>query len=138
MLRVVLDTNVLVAALRSRRGASFAVLSAVGTGTFEIALTVPLVLEYESVLLRPGLVPSSHSDIGAILDYLCSVGHHQTVHYLWRPKLRDAKDDMVLEAAAAAGCRAIVTHNVRDFAQAESVRVVALSPGDFLHQLRDR
>ncbi len=134
--RVVLDTNVLVAALRSRRGASFAVLSAVGTGAFEVVLTVPLVLEYEAVLLRPGLVPASADDIGAVLDYLCAVGHHQTVHYLWRPRLRDPKDDMVLEATVAAGCGAVVTHNVRDFGAAAGLGVEPVTPAAFLHRLR--
>lgn len=136
--RIVLDTNVLVAALRSRRGASFQVLSSVGTGAFEIVLTVPLVLEYEAVLLRPGLVPLTGQEVGAVLDYLCAVGHHQAVHYLWRPHLRDPKDDMVLEAAAAAGCDTILTHNVRDFHPARALGVRAVTPGVFLtqHEIR--
>ena len=73
---VVLDTNVIVSALRSRRGASFAVLQRVGNGDFDIALSVPLLLEYEDVSLRSELT-LSRQDIVAILDYLCSVAHHQ-------------------------------------------------------------
>lgn len=78
--RVVLDTNVLVAGLRSRRGASFRLLSEVGRGKFEIALSVPLVLEYEDALLRHAAVTGlSTADVDAVLDYLCHEHAERTV-----------------------------------------------------------
>ncbi|HAS50295.1 MAG TPA: DNA-binding protein, partial [Gammaproteobacteria bacterium] len=83
---IVLDTNVLVAALRSRSGASYRVLSQVGQNLFTIAISVPLVMEYEDVLTRPGMVPISRSAVDAVLDYLCVVGQRQRIFYLWRPK----------------------------------------------------
>lgn len=135
MHRVVIDTNVLVAGLRSRRGASFQVIRLVGTGAFEHAVTVPLVMEYEDVLLRPGMVPLPASAAQALIDYVCATGIEQPVHFLWRPLLPDAKDDMVLEAAAGAGCRRIVTFNVRHFALAAGLGVAAVTPAEFLDLL---
>jgi predicted nucleic acid-binding protein len=131
--RVVLDTNVLVAGLRSRQGASFRLLDEVGRGKFEIALSVPLVLEYEDALLRHAPVTGlSRRDVDVMLDYFCSVAHLQAIFFLWRPLLPDPKDDLVLELAVAASCRTVVTHNVRDFRGAESLGVSAQRPGPFL------
>ena len=131
--RVVLDTNVLVAGLRSRQGASFRLLDEVGRGKFEIALSVPLVLEYEDALLRHTPVTGlSRRDVDVILDYFCSVAHLQTIFFLWRPLLPDPQDDLVLELAVAAGCQSVVTYNVRDFRGAESLGVSAQRPGPFL------
>jgi len=134
---VVLDTSVLVAALRSRQGASFQLLSRVGTGAFDVAVSVPLVLEYEDALLRQR--PSTaltEDDIGAVIDYVCSVALLQDIFFLWRPALRDPGDDLVLELAVAANCDAIVTHNIRDFAGAERFGVRVVTPGAFLNELR--
>ncbi len=134
---VVLDTSILVAAVRSRLGASFQILRLIGTPAFDVAVSVPLVLEYESVLLRH--VASSalgEREMHDIIDYICSVAVRQEVFYLWRPFLRDVADDMVLELAVAAGCDAIITHNTRDFAGAEQLGPRVLTPGRFLHNIR--
>lgn len=135
MLRVVIDTNVLVAALRSKQGASFALLQRVGTGRFVHAVTVPLVMEYEDVLLRPAMVPVSAAAVQAVIDHLCATGIEQAVHFLWRPLLPDPKDDMVLEAAAGAGCSRIITFNTRDFAAASALGIAAVKPREFLKLL---
>jgi predicted nucleic acid-binding protein len=131
--RVIVDTSGVVAGLRSRRGAAFRLLSEVGKTSFEIALSVPLVLEYEEVLLRHaddmGLAAD---DINALLDYLCRVAHLQRIFFLWRPLLPDPKDDLVLEVAVAAECEAIVTYNVRHFTGAERFGIQVLEPGPFL------
>ena len=134
--RVVLDTNVLVAALRSNRGASYRLLRHLGTGAFEHVVSVPLVLEYEEVLKRPASeVPLSAADIDAVLDYLCASGHRQPIHFLWRPLLPDPHDDLVLEVAANGECNAIVTFNVRDFRGVERFGLAVLTPGAFLTTL---
>ena len=136
MLRVVLDTNVLVAAVRSRRGAAFALLSRVGTQEFDIALSVPLVLEYEEALLRQlGETALRRSDVEVIIDYLCAVGKHQEIYFLWRPFLQDPEDDMVLELAVAAECEAIVTFNKRDFGGAEMFGIRVLGPIELLREI---
>lgn len=137
MLRAVIDTNVVVAALRSRRGASFALLRRAGVGAFEHVLTVPLVMEYEDVLLRPGMAPMVAVAVQDVIDYLCATGVAQAVYFLWRPLLPDAKDDMVLEAAVGAGCKWIVTFNTRDFAAAAGLGVTAIKPGEFLKLLEN-
>jgi predicted nucleic acid-binding protein len=134
---VVLDTNVLVAAIRSRRAASFAVLEHVGTGLFDIALSVPVVVEYEDVLLRDAGALSP-GDVRAIIDYLCSVAVRQSIFFLWRPLLRDPKDDMVAELAFASRASSIVTHNARDFRGVEALGVQVISPAELLRRIRPR
>jgi predicted nucleic acid-binding protein len=128
----VLDSNVLVAGLRSRLGASFRIMQLLRAGRFEIAMSVPLALEYESVLIRHGL---SHADAGTVVDFLCAIGRRQAIHYLWRPMLADPRDEFVLELAVAADCQVIVTHNQRDFAGASRFRPRVVPPGEFLQLL---
>jgi len=132
---VVLDTNVLVSAIRSRRGASFRVVSLIGGGHFDIAISVPLVLEYEDALLRAQPVTSlDEADVRSLLDYVCSVAKRQTIFYLWRPLARDPKDDMVAELAIAAGAYAIVTHNLRDFAPVADLGQRVITPHQLLRE----
>jgi predicted nucleic acid-binding protein len=134
--RIVLDTCVLVSALRSRRGESFRLLELVDSGRFEICLSIPLLLEYEEVCGRlPGVIPLSKTDIDAVLDYLCRVAVQQRVYYLWRPFLNDPSDDKVLELAVAAECGRIVTHNVRDFRGSRQFGIRIVTPRQFLNEL---
>jgi putative PIN family toxin of toxin-antitoxin system len=139
VLPIVLDTNVLFAGLLSRLGASFRVLELIQDGRVRPALSVPLVLEYEMVLKREAdMLGLTFRDVEAVLDFLCGVGRLQSIHFLWRPTLRDPRDELVLELAVAARCSHIVTHNVRDFAGAESYGVSALRPADYLHHLGEQ
>jgi putative PIN family toxin of toxin-antitoxin system len=133
-LRVVLDTNVLVAAVRSRQGASFALVSSIPSPEFQPCLSVGLYTEWQEVLTRPENLPPNRTaeDALAFVRYLAIQSHLQEIHFLWRPFLPDADDDMVLELAIAAGCRHIITHNVKDFHGSEQVGVTALSPREFL------
>ena len=136
-MRIVLDTNILVAAIRSRSGAAFELLSSVGTGRFDIVVSVPLVLEYEDALLRHRQVAGlSVTDVRDLIDYLCRVGIHQRIFFLWRPMLRDPNDDMVAEVAVAASCTSIVTHNVADFFGVDKFGIAAVPPAKFLQRLR--
>ena len=136
ILRVVLDTSVIVAGLRSRNGASFRILSMVGTGRFVTCLSVPLVIEYEDVLRRQSRsLGLTHGDVGDFLDFVCSASERRQIYYLWRPVLKDPSDDFVLELAVEAECQAIVTHNLREFAAAASFDVEIHTPGEFLRRL---
>lgn len=131
--KIVIDTNVLVAALRSRSGRSFELLMQLDQGRYQPVVTVPLVMEYEDVLLRPGMVPVTPAAVTDILDYLCAMAVHQTVHFLWRPRLADVKDDMVLEAAVNGQCQCIITWNLRDFVAASSFGIQVMTPQTFLN-----
>ena len=133
---LVLDTNVLVAALRSRSGASFQIVSMIGLGRFRMVLSVPLVLEYEQALFAARPAGVSRREIEAFVDYLCAAGEYQEIFYLWRPALRDPKDDLVLEVAVAGECGIIVTHNVKDFTGATHFGIRILTPAQFLPRVK--
>jgi predicted nucleic acid-binding protein len=134
--RVVLDSSVLVAGLRSRRGASFEVLRRLGEGQFEAAVSVPLALEYEAVLVRHATeLGLARAEAIGLVDYLCAVAHRQEIRFLWRPGLTDPRDEFILELAVAARAVVIVTHNVRHFRGAERFSIRALTPGQFLATL---
>lgn len=132
---VVIDTNVLVAGLRSSVGTSFGVLQALEQKKFSFALSVPLFLEYEDVLKRPGLIPLPMEAIERFLRFIANNGQEHRIFFLWRPFLRDPKDDLVLEVAVAARCPIIVTFNTRDFTGIERFGVEALTPHQFLERL---
>jgi len=139
-MRVVFDTSVLVAAARSRQGASFALVSSIPAPEFQPCLSVGLYAEWQEVLTRPENLPPGRTpeDVLRFLRYLAGQSHLQEIHFLWRPFLSDADDDMVLELAFAAGCRYLVTHNVKDFHGSEQLGVTALAPRDFLNLIRAR
>ena len=134
--QVVIDTNVIVAGLRSKQGASYKLLSLVGTGRFEIHLSVPVAFEYEAVLNRKSNeLQLLKADVEAFIDYQCSVAKRHRIFYLWRPILPDPNDDMILELAASAGCDFIITHNLRHYPGVEQFGVRAIDPGSFLQRL---
>lgn len=136
MRRIVLDTNVFVAALRSRRGRSNRLLGLIGTELFETVISVPLILEYEDVALRQlEALTYTAREVRGILDYVCSVAVATSIYYLWRPFLPDPKDDLVLEAAVAGRCDTIVTFNERDFRGIEQFGLRSLTPRAFLKEL---
>jgi putative PIN family toxin of toxin-antitoxin system len=120
-MRFVLDTNVIVAALRSTRGASAAVLRGVREGRGILLLSTPLLLEYEAVckeavhLEAAGL---SAEEVDMVLNVLVARAERVETSYRWRPQLRDAGDELVLEAAVNGRADALATFNTRDFAAA--------------------
>lgn len=131
-MRVVMDTDVVVAGLRSPRGASRAWLRAALRREAELLLSVPLVLEYEAVLTRPEVLAATGGTperVGRLLDLLCAVGRPLRVSFLWRPTLRDPGDEMVLEAAVAGRADRLLSFNLRDFAGAERLGVRVERPG---------
>lgn len=135
---IVIDTNVLVAALKSRLGASFKLLMALPSGSYNPCLSVPLFVEYESVLKRAGLLPHlSIEDIDGVLNYLLNRASIHEIFFLWRPFLKDPKDDLVLEAAVASRSQYLVTFNVRDFTDVEKqFGIKVVTPQEFLREQR--
>ncbi len=131
--QILLDSNVVYSALRSQFGASFQLLSLIDDERFEINLSVALVLEYEDVLKRPTAESNlTEDEIDNVIDYLCSVANLREIFYLWRPTLKDPKDDFVLELAVESGCDYIITFNTKDFLEAESFGIKAIRPDEFL------
>jgi predicted nucleic acid-binding protein len=123
--------------------AQYAIVSRLPSEHFQMALTVPLYLQYQAVLTRPEHMTgaSTRDDILNFLRYLCSIAHRQRVFFLWRPWLKDPLDDMVLEAAVASQSRYLITHNLRDFTGSrieEHFGIVPIRPREFLHRLRSR
>ena len=139
-MRITLDTSVLVAAARSRNGASFKLVSMLPTPEIEIALTVPLYTEWQAVMTRPENLPpgATAEDARAFLRYLASIAHLQEVHFLWRPFSRDPDDDMIVECAVSSGCEYIVTHNAKDFRRVEELNVQVITPADLLNLLKEK
>ena len=134
---LLLDTNVVVSGLRSSAGASHRLLQLVDQGLFELGLTAPLVLEYEATCKRLiGAIRLTVQELDQVIDYLCQIGKPCVVHFRVRPSVSDPDDDMVLEAAVAAGGGWIVTHNVRDLAGgAKRYGVEVLTPAEALRRL---
>jgi putative PIN family toxin of toxin-antitoxin system len=138
MQSMVLDTNVLVAARRSRSGASNALVRAAEAGRFSMLASVPLFLEYEAVLARPEHLLSAgltRRQVVQFLDYLASVVEPVQLRYLWRPQLGDVADEMVLETAINGRAENIVTFNVRHFAPAARFGIEVIVPAEAMRRL---
>lgn len=130
-MKVVLDTDVLVAAIRSSNGASAELIRMARHGEIVIAISVPLVLEYEAKALMPEHLEAggmSAAQALAVVDALLIVGERTPIHYTYRPAVRDPADEMVLETAINAHADAIVTFNIRDFGEAPARFGIACWP----------
>jgi putative PIN family toxin of toxin-antitoxin system len=129
--KIVLDTNIIISALKSRQGAANKLLSILGGEKYISCVSVPLVLEYEEVIGR--IFPKMpKSDINDLLDYICKQSLKSPIYYLWRPVLKDPKDDMILEIAVASSADAIVTYNVKDFLPTKDFGIALASPKEIL------
>lgn len=129
--KLVIDTNILVAATRNRSGPSFALMQIIRLRQAAACCSPALFLEYEDVLKRPDQLAACgllSNDIDAILNELAGIIEPVTTHYQWRPQLRDPADEMVLEAAANARAQAIVTYSLRDFGPAKLFGIPVLNP----------
>lgn len=140
MRKVVLDTSVVVAGLRTRLGAGNAVLQLVAHRRLLMLATPPLFLEYEDVLKRPEHRIAHGFTLEAIDDFLAELAtliEPVEVHFQWRPQSRDPNDEMVLEAAINGHADALVTYNVADFAApAHRFRIAVLTPAALLKKVK--
>jgi putative PIN family toxin of toxin-antitoxin system len=141
-MRIVLDTNIVVAALRSDAGASRQLLERALDQRFVLLLSVPLMIEYEDVLVRPEhleVANLSAREVGIILDALARVGEAVRLSFLWRPMLKDPADEMVLETAVNGRADLLVTFNHRHFARAARLFEMKITtPGDALRLLEPK
>jgi putative PIN family toxin of toxin-antitoxin system len=139
-MRIVLDTSVVVAGLRTRLGAGNAVLRQVASRRLVVLASPPLFLEYEEVLKRPEHRLAHGLPLEAIDEFLAELAvliEPVEVHFQWRPQTPDPNDEMVLETAINGGAEAVVTYNVADFAvAARRFKISVLSPADLLKKVR--
>ncbi len=134
--KIVIDTNILISAMLSSRGAAFKLISLVGKGHYDYVLSVPLMIEYEDVLKREdSKISLSLESINNILDRLCFHAELREIFYLWRPFLHDPKDDLVLELAVESNCNSIITYNLKDFNNIDKFGLEAITPRVFLQQI---
>jgi putative PIN family toxin of toxin-antitoxin system len=133
-LGVVLDTNIVISAQRSRQGAAAKLVSLVGTGLFEVNISIPLVLEYEEVLMRQRTsLGLSRNDVEDLVDAFCALSiHHKKIHFRWRPFLPDQKDEFILDLAVVSQSDYIITYNQKDFAGVEMFGIQVSDPKTFL------
>ncbi|WP_397580945.1 putative toxin-antitoxin system toxin component, PIN family [Sphingorhabdus sp.] len=135
---MILDTDVIVAAIRSTKGASAEIVRRVLRGEMHIELTVAMALEYEAVAMRAEHLRAGEltaADAMTVIDALAALATPIEIHFRWRPQLRDTDDEMILEAAINAHDRTIVTFNTRDFVGAtERFGVSLVSPREILEK----
>lgn len=132
-IQIIIDTNVLLAALRSNTGASFRLLSLIGDPRFQTNLSVPLVVEYEAVLKRPShKLTIGHQEIDDVIDFLCENSNLRRIFFLWRAILPDPDDDFILELAVESSCDYIVTFNTKDFFNSDKFDIKVVRPLEFL------
>ena len=132
-MNVVIDTNVLISALKSKQGSSYKLLVSLPDNLYVPNVSVPLFIEYESVAKKTGLLSNLDSEqIDSILDYFLSKSSIREIFYLWRPYLKDPKDDLVLEVAVESKSKYIVTFNKRDFKGCDKFGIQAVTPQEFM------
>jgi predicted nucleic acid-binding protein len=135
-MRAVMDTNVLVAAFRSRTGASFEVFRRLRFGLWTAVLSNHLVFEYEEVLKREAdQLALSNSDVDQILNAGCAQSENWLLSHSWRPILTDPDDEPLAQLASESGARLITTHNIRHLLPAKQLDIEILKPAEFLARL---
>ena len=134
---VVIDTNVLVAAFRSSRGAANRLLVRLDDERFEIAVSTPLLFEYEDVLKRPEMSQFiSHEDVDEAIENIRVIAKEYEIFFLWRLLAADPDDAFILELAVRSNAEYLVTYNPKDFASVADFGITLITPRDFLDLMR--
>lgn len=132
-MKAVIDTNIIYSGLYSSQGASFKILKLLRKGIIIPVISTPLIFEYEEVLKRnKDILELSDKEIEAFLNNICDFSEKHKIYYLWRPHLKDPKDDHILELAVASKTRYIVTYNIRDFKGSEEFGISIIKPNQLL------
>jgi putative PIN family toxin of toxin-antitoxin system len=126
---IVIDTNVLLSALYSNKGASYKLLSIIDSDKFIVNISTTLIYEYEEILKQKSKLEFKYID--SILNYICKIGKKNKIFYLWRPKLKDIDDDFLLELAVKSNS-IIVTLNGKDFKPVKQFNLKVITPKEFL------
>ncbi len=137
--QIIIDTSVIISAIRSKRGASYHLLLSLGADSrWQINLSTALLLEYEEKTRLIGAeFGYTDEQIDEFLDFICSVANEQKIHFRWRPFLKDANDEFVLELSIASNADYILTYNLRDFVGAEKFGIKVITPKEFFQILGD-
>ena len=131
--KIVIDTNVFITSLKSKRGASFKLLFEVSREKYEQNISPTLIFEYESLAKRKSInLVLNDSQIDSILDMICEWSTKCEIFFLWRPFLKDPKDDFILELAIESQSEFIVTYNINDFKGVEKFGIKVVTPKEFL------
>jgi putative PIN family toxin of toxin-antitoxin system len=131
--QIVVDTNVLVAGLRSNRGASYKLLTILNDARWQVNISTTLIFEYEEILKRSSLeLGLSFPDIDAIIRGICSISNQRQIFYVWRPTSTDPDDDFLIDLAVKAQAEFLVTYNQRNLQPAERFGIKVVSPKQFL------
>jgi putative PIN family toxin of toxin-antitoxin system len=129
---IVIDTNVLLSALYSNKGASYMLLSIIDSNKFRVNISTTLIYEYEEILKQKSKLDFKYID--SILNYICYIAKKNRVFYLWRPKLKDIDDDFLLELAVKSNS-IIITLNKKDFKPAKEFGLKVMTPKEFLQYI---
>ncbi len=134
--KIVIDTNVFISSLGSKNGASFKLLYETSRTKFEQNVSPTLIFEYESVAKRRSqAIPLNDKEIDDVIDMLCGQSNKCEIFFLWRPFLKDPKDDFVLELAIESESEFIVTFNKNDFKGVDKFGLKTITPKEFLKRI---
>lgn len=133
--QIVIDTNVIVSGLRSKRGASHKLLTVLKDSRWQLNVSTALILEYEEILRQNRTnMGLSDQDIDDFLDAICHISRHWNIFYLWRPAANDPDDDFLIDLAVASQADFLITYNVRDMRHIRSFGIEMISPKNFLQK----
>jgi putative PIN family toxin of toxin-antitoxin system len=129
--KIVIDTNVFISALKSKKGASYKLLFETSRKKYEQCISPALIFEYESVAKRENL-KINFEHIDDIIDMICLLSKKCEIYYLWRPFLKDPKDDLILELAIESNSNFIITYNIKDFEGVSQFGINVINPKEYL------
>ncbi|HEX9961998.1 MAG TPA: putative toxin-antitoxin system toxin component, PIN family [Pyrinomonadaceae bacterium] len=138
ILQIILDTNILIAAFRSKRGAANLLLDKLDDSRWQVNVSTPLLLEYEDVLKRGEMKDFiSESDVDDFLNGLCAIAENHDIFFLWRLLAKDPNDAFILELAVRVNADFIITYNAKDFPAAADFGIKLATPKEFLQFVGD-